>query len=30
VAKVRAGLQQLAHAYLCHKLSLSWVYLPLS
>ena len=30
VAKVRAGLQQLAHAYLCHNLSLSWVYLPLS
>ena len=30
VAKVRAGLQQLAHAYLCHNFSLSWVYLPLS
>ena len=28
VAKVRAGLQQLAHAYLCHNFSLSWVSLP--
>ena len=25
VAKVRAGLQQIAHAYLCHNSSLSWV-----